>query len=229
MDWPPSAGTLVGFLAAAFVAAMIYIGVRFLRESKAQRLDRAAVREEIGRRAAAKGRRIENGSGEEIWTMHGALPGGEAWTLAYKVGYATSVMSENLSHPDSVHRDWLAGQRLEWRCPTLKRDALAFSFYKRTDRKIRPGEVTFDPSDQLWQRWRLEASDEATARRVFGTAASALLLKLPLRRYRNADIDQRTSITLGTDGLVAVLGLDDLTPELAELWIEAAQAMAPGR
>lgn len=223
----PSVGELVALLAIAFVAAFVYIGFRFLRESKQQKLDREEVRAEIGRRAAAKGRRIENGTGQILWKQQGALSGGEIWTLEYCVGYRERMKSDVLE-PDIVDRDWIAGQRLEWRCAALKRDSLAFSFYKRTDDKKAPDEIAFDPDDKLWWRWRLEARDEAIARRVFSPAVCELLLRLPLGIAFNTYIDQRTSITLGTDGLVAVLGVDAITPELVELWIETAEAMVTG-
>lgn len=220
MEWPPSAGTLVAFLAVAFVAVVIYMGVRFKREVREQEQARAAVQEEVRRCAAAKGRRFESGTGEAVWTIHGKLSDGQAWALAYKAGYATR------GTPRVIQRDWLFGERLDWRCPAFKRDALAFSFYKRIDGKKRQDELAFDEGDELWQRWRLEARDEATARRAFGADASALLLKLPLARYGNVNIDQNTSISLGKDGIVATVGTDGLTPELVDLWIEIAQTVA---
>jgi hypothetical protein len=211
----------------AFVAAMIYLGVRFAREGSEQREKVAATSADISRRAAAKGRRIEKGQGEVIWKQQGLLAGGGAWSLAYSVSSTQGMASDVRTSPDYV-RDMIAGQRLEWRCPALKRDAHVFSFHKRTDDPRKPDEVGFDPDDKLWWRWRLEARDEAVARRAFNPAACALLLKLPLGIAYNTYIDRRTSIVLGTDGLVAVLGVDEITADLVDLWIEIAETLADG-
>jgi len=218
---------IVAALAVAFVAAMIYFGVRFMRESREEKEKRAAARAEVGRRAAAKGRRIENGVGHVLWTQHGTTPNGEAWTLAYCVGYHERMM-QDVGRPIVVERDMITGQHLEWRCPAVKHAKLAFSFYKRTDDKKKPEEVSFDPDDELWRRWRLEARDEAIARRAFSPAVCALLTKLPLGIAWNTYIDERTSITLGSDGLLAVLGLDDVTPDLVDLWIDVNEGLAAG-
>lgn len=218
-------GTLVLGLAIAFVAAMIYIGVRFMRESREQKENRAAVRAEIGRRASSKGRAMADGAGNVVWTQHGTLPGGEGWTLAYSVGDHERLVG--VSRP-TVERDMIGGQQLEWRCSALKSPGYVFSFYRRTDDRKKPEEIRLEGNDLVWSRWRLEAREEATARRAFGEVVCDRLARLPRGIASNTNIDERTSITLTSDGLVAVLGLDDLTPELVDLWLEIGEGMAAG-
>ena len=65
----------------------------------------------------------------------------------------------------------------------------------------------------------------ALARRVFNAELLALLEKLPLPRAGNTMIDERTVITLGPDGLQADLGVEELTPELVELWVGVGDAL----
>ncbi len=208
----------------AFVIAMFYIVLRMARASGDTNKERLATRAEIGRRAAAKGRSFEAGRNLAAWTVRGTLPGGEAWTLAYSVARD--------SDPSTADRiDWLEGQQLEWRCPALEREARVFSFFSGTGEQKRAALGRLPAEKEIWQRWRLEFRDgpnEAIARRAFGPATCALLARLPSGMNFSRHIDRRTSMTCGGDGLVAVLGVDELTAELVDLWIEIAETVASG-
>ena len=245
------AGAIVAFLAVAFVIAAIWIGIRMARESGEQAEARKAADAEIARRANAKGRRFEKISdiarsrehrpmpagvvtlreynplpqSDAIWKQQGSAAGNIDWTLVWAVSYKASPFTAT-NEPTVYMRDVIQGQRLEWRCPALKHDGLAFSFYRRHGDDTKPDEIRIEPEGTLWRRWRLEARDEALARRVFNPALCALLDKLPTPRASNTLIDERTSIMLDANGLQAILGVDDLTPDLVDLWIAVGEQLA---
>jgi len=160
-----------------------------------------------------------------IWKQQGSMVGNLDWTLTWAVSYKASPFTP-VNEPTVYMRDLIQGQRLEWRCPALKHEGLAFSFYRRTGGAPKPDEIRIEPEGTLWRRWRLEARDEALARRLFSPSLCALLDKLPKPLASNTLIDERTSIMLDANGLQAILGVDNLTPDLVDLWIAVGEQLA---
>lgn len=222
----PSPGEIAAFLALAFVASFAYMLVRMRRESREQDGARVDAAVEIRRRAAAKGRRFEPGRGDVQWTQQGTDPAGMAWTLSHKVGSRESE-AVNLATRSRSELDYTFGQTLVWSCPSLERKALAFALYRRTDDKPAPREVALG-EHPAWWRWRVESHEPDLARRAFGPTAETLLEKLPLRKYANSSIDERTWIQLHDRGLVVEVGIDELTPDLVDHVIALGEAVAAG-
>lgn len=248
-------GTIVAFLAVAFVASTIWIGIRAARESRQQQAARVSAQTEIVRRALAKGRSVahldsgkmwrrHNGPppDDTIWKMQGSAPlaikagagngaardAGIDWTLSWRIALRDTTATWD-SAPTVWERDTIQGQLLSWRCPSIKTDQPAFNLYHRTNRyDKKPDEITSEADGVLWRRWRLEAKDAVLARRVFNARLCALLQELPVPRASNSLVDERTSISLGPGGLQADLGVEELTPELVDLWIEIGEQMIGG-
>ena len=238
-------GYIVAFLAVAFVAAMIWISIRAVRESREQQAAREAAHAEIMRRALAKGRsvaQLEIGRiwtqrnnaplDDTVWRMQGNAPGSGAtaktgidWTLTWRIAFRESS-SESSTDVRVWNRDIIQGQLLSWSCPSIRTDAPAFRFYHRNNRyDTKPDEITSEADGPLWRRWRLEAKNPARARRVFNAELLALLEKLPVPRASNTRIDERTVISLGPEGLQADLGVEELTPELVDWWVGVGEGV----
>jgi hypothetical protein len=238
-------GYIVAFLAVAFVATMIWIGIRAVREGRDQQAARNAAHAEIMRRALAKGRSVaqpESGRiatqrvsvplDDTVWRMQGNAPGqgasaktGIDWTLTWRIAFR-ETSSDSVDGPRVWVRDIIQGQLLAWRCASIRTEQPAFTFTHRTNRyDTKPDEINSEKDGPLWRRWRLQAKDDALARRVFNAELLALLEKLPLPRASNTLVDERTVISLGPEGLQMDLGVEELTPELVDLWVGVGEAL----
>lgn len=224
IDLLPSPGALAALFGVAFLITLIYMFIRLGKEAREQEQARVDARADIRRRAIAAGRRMVDGTGRTQWTQHGTLADGTPWTLvhwtALKPGYDPKD-----NHP-SYRLDTMSGAHLEWRCPALARTQAAFSFHRRPRGRRTPTEVTMEGDGEFWTRWRLEAGDEATARRAFTPTVCALLAQIPRPIATNLGLDERTSIVLGSEGLVSVLGVYNLMPDIVDVWIRANEAIA---
>ena len=224
IDLLPSPGTLAALYAVAFAIAVIYLFKRLRKEASEQERARVNTRTDIRRRAIAAGRRMVDGTGRTQWTQHGALADGTPWTLAQWTALKSGYLPDD-RHP-SHHYDRLSGMHLEWRCPALARPQAAFSFHRRSRGRDAPTEIIMQGDTELWRRWQLEAGDESAARRAFTPAVCAVLAQIPKPIATNLYLDERTSIVLGNEGLVSVLGVYDLVPDTVDAWIQANQAIA---
>lgn len=219
----PSTETVVLLLAFAFVIAMIRIGIRMVKLGAKQEEKRRNARAEIEQNAAAHGRRFIRTGGDDTWRQTGASPKGVAWELTYSIATKTEYGDEDRDSAEVP--DTISGQLFEWHAAALRRPARAFRFGQDKG-KGEAGKRILDDEERLWQRWQLEVDDAVLTRRAFTPAVCDALAMLPAEKARNTYQDRRTSIMLGTEGLVATLGVYKPGPEVVELWIGICESMA---
>jgi hypothetical protein len=238
-------GYIVALLAGALVVAGICIAIRNTRAASQQQSAREAAHAEIMRRALAKGRSVAHPETGNIWRQHNRAPlddtiwkmqghalwpggsnkGGTDWTLAWRIAFRVAN-EDSEGAPIVWVRDTVQGQLLSWRCTSIKTDQQAFIVTHRINRYDKKPDEIFSESDgPLWRRWRLQAKDAELARRVFNAELCELLAKLPVQRASHSRMDERTVISLGPDGLQADLGVEELTPELVDLWVGVGEGL----
>lgn len=234
----PSKGTVVVFFALGFVLLLVWMVVLMVKEQARQERRRTRARTAIEANAKAAGRKFTRVGYSDLWRLSGKTSGGVAWEMAYSIDTVESqeedhddvivlAFAPKADHSDTRVRNRISGQKLVWRAPAITHPQRAFRFEARTDEEA-PNKIIIDPEDRLWNRWQLRADDEPMARRAFTAAVCEALAMLPEEAAGNTLEDDRTSITLGPNGLTGILGVYEPRAETVETWISACEGIVDG-